>query len=59
MHTPNYLAQADFEFDYAVDYSRREPAASGRRRRPSYSRRGRQPVMVNGIHRRRHKKIAW
>jgi hypothetical protein len=57
MHAPSYSYQADYEIDYAVDYGRRtEP--DRRRRRPSYSSRSR-PAMVNGIHRRRHKRISW
>ena len=58
MSAPNYAYQSECEPDYAVDYSRRSIDADRRRRRPSYSHRSR-PVMVNGIHRRRHKRISW
>jgi hypothetical protein len=57
MQAPSYAYQADYEIDYAVDYARRSET-DRRRRRPSYSNRSR-PMMVNGIHRRRHKRIAW
>ncbi|HEV2972003.1 MAG TPA: hypothetical protein VG056_06255 [Pirellulales bacterium] len=58
MHTPSYSYQADYELDYAVDFSRRNSEPERRRRRPSYSR-GSRPAMVNGIFRRRHKRISW
>ncbi len=58
MQAPSYSYQADYEFDYAVDHGRRNADADRRRRRPSYSNRSR-PAMVNGIHRRRHKRISW
>jgi hypothetical protein len=58
MHSPSYSYQADYELDYAVDYSRRSVEPERRRRRPSYSSRSR-PAMVNGIFRRRHKRISW
>jgi hypothetical protein len=58
MQAPSYAYQADCEIDYAVDYGRRSSETDRRRRRPSYSNRSR-PVMVNGIHRRRHKRISW
>ena len=57
MQAPSYSYQADYEIDYAVDYGRRAES-DRRKRRPSYSNRSR-PVMVNGIHRRRHKRISW
>jgi hypothetical protein len=59
MQSPSYVSQVDLELDYTVDYARRDASRFSRRRRPSYSRSGRQPVMVNGIHRRRHKRISW
>jgi hypothetical protein len=58
MQAPSYAYQADYEIDYAVDYARRSTESDRRRRRPSYANRSR-PVMVNGIHRRRHKRISW
>lgn len=58
MQAPSYAYQADYEIDYAVDYGRRSGETDRRRPRPSYSNRSR-PMMVNGIHRRRHKRIAW
>ncbi len=59
MQTPSYVSQSDVEFDYSADCSRRDANRSSGKRRLSYSRTGRQPVMVNGIHRRRHKRISW
>jgi hypothetical protein len=57
MHSPSYSYQADYELDYAADYSRRT-VETERRRRPSYFSRSRLG-MINGIHRRRKKRISW
>jgi len=54
MQAPNHAYQAGYEFDYG----RRTTTHERRRRRPSYSSRNR-PVTVNGLHRRRHKRISW
>jgi hypothetical protein len=59
MNAPSYAFQQPYELDYAVDYGRRGPEREPRRRRPSYSRVGSRPAMVSGIHRRRHKRVAW
>ncbi len=59
MQSPSYAYQQDFEMDYSVEFSRREHERTRRPRRPSYSRGGNRPVVVNGIHRRRHKRLSW
>jgi hypothetical protein len=58
MHSPSHSYQTDYEIDYAVDYSRRNAEPERRRRRPSYTSRSR-PLTINGLHRRRHKRIVW
>ena len=58
MRSPSYSYQTDYELAYAVGYSRRTGETERRRRRPSYSSRSRFG-MINGIHRRRHKRISW
>ena len=58
MHSPSYSHQADYELDYAADYGRRTVETERRRRRPTYSSRSRLG-MINGIHRRRKKRISW
>jgi sulfite reductase beta subunit-like hemoprotein len=49
------------DMDYGVDNFRRESEAKmSKRIRPSYGRRrGKSPQSVNGIHRRRNRKINW
>jgi hypothetical protein len=59
MQSPSYAYQQDHELAYSVDCGRRETERSRRPRRPSYSRGGNRPVVVNGIHRRRHKRWTW
>ena len=49
------------DMDYSTDGIRREtePKAS-KRNRPTHGRkRGKSPQSVNGIHRRRNRKMAW
>ena len=57
-HSQNYEAM---EVDYSMDTFRRStPITSAKSRRPSYGRRrGKSPQSVNGIHRRRRRKITW
>ncbi len=59
MTAPNYAYQPDHECNYLIDYGRREPEREKRPRRPNHSRGGARPVLVNGIHRRRHKRVIW
>ena len=59
MQSPSYAYQQDHELDYSVEFGRRDAERSRRPRRPSYSRGGNRPVVVNGIHRRRHKRWTW
>lgn len=59
MQSPAYAYQQDHEMDYSVDSGRRDSERSRRPRRPSYSRGGSRPVVVNGIHRRRHRRWSW
>lgn len=49
------------DMDYGTDNFRRESEAKmSKRTRPSYGRRrGKSPQSVNGIHRRRNRKINW
>jgi hypothetical protein len=49
------------EADYSTDSFRRsEPIKAGRQQAPSHGRRrGKAPTSVNGIHRRRRRKISW
>jgi hypothetical protein len=58
MRSPSYSYQTNYELAYAVGYSRRTVETERRRGRPSYSSRGRLG-MINGIHRRRKKRISW
>ena len=57
-HTQNYEA---IEADYGMDTFRRStPIKSSSSRRPTYGRRrGKSPQSVNGIHRRRRRKMTW
>jgi hypothetical protein len=55
----NYGYQSDYEFEYANERGPSEQPRSYRRRRVSYRRGGSRPVRVNGMHRRRHKRIQW
>ncbi len=59
MQSPSYAYQSDYELDYAVDRGQSNSPRTYRRRQVSYSRSGSRPVRVNGIHRRRHKRIQW
>ena len=54
MQPPNY----SYQTDHAVDNSRRSVEQERRRRRPSYTSRSRH-LTINGIQRRRHKRIMW
>jgi hypothetical protein len=49
------------DMDYSADYQRRDSEIkfSKRRRLEHSRRRGKSPQSVNGIHRRRNRKIAW
>lgn len=49
------------EADYGTDTFRRTSAAkSSKQQRPTHGRkRGKSPQSVNGIHRRRKRKMAW
>lgn len=49
------------DMDYSAEHSRREtsPKASKDRRPVHGRRRGKAPQSVNGIHRRRNRKMAW
>lgn len=49
------------DMDYSTDSSRRgADVKSDKRNRPAYGRkRGKAPQSVNGIHRRRNRKMAW
>ena len=57
-HSQTYEA---LEADYGTDTFRRStPITSPKSRPPTYGRRrGKSPQSVNGIHRRRRRKIAW
>jgi hypothetical protein len=49
------------DMNYSSDSARRDTAAkSAKTNRPTYGRRrGKSPQSVNGIHRRRNRKMAW
>ena len=49
------------EVDYSTDTFRRSsPIKSSKQRRPTHGRkRGKSPQSVNGIHRRRRRKLSW
>ncbi len=49
------------EMDYGTEHVRRESELKmAKRQRPSYGRRrGKSPQSVNGIHRRRNRKMSW
>jgi len=54
-----YILHQDQDSDYRTDCERGGKDKSGSRsRRPMYSRRSR-PVVHNGIHRRRNKRLSW
>ncbi len=56
-NTQSYEAM---EADYGMDTFRRlVPVKSSKQRRPAHSRRGKAPQSINGIHRRRRRKISW
>ena len=57
-NSQNYEA---LEADYGTDTFRRTTTIkSSKQRRPTYGRRrGKSPQSVNGIHRRRKRKMAW
>ena len=57
-HSQNYEAM---EADYGMDTFRRAaPVKSSPSRRPTHGRtRGKSPQSVNGIHRRRKRKMSW
>ena len=56
-NTQSYEAM---EADYGADTFRRTVAIkSSKQRRPTYGRRSKGPQSVNGIHRRRKRKITW
>ena len=49
------------DMDYGTQrFSRRKPVSHAKSNRPTYGRkRGKAPQSVNGIHRRRKRKISW
>ncbi len=49
------------EMDYSTDTTRRETDfKASKRNRPTHGRkRGKAPQSINGIHRRRNRKMAW
>lgn len=56
-HSQSYEA---LEANYTDDTFRRTvPLKSSKQRRPKHGRRGKSPQSVNGIHRRRKRKISW
>jgi len=57
-HTQLYEAN---DVDYGMDTFRRStPIKSSKQRRPTYGRRrGKAPQSINGIHRRRKRKMTW
>jgi len=56
-NTQSYEAM---EADYGMDTFRRtEAVKSSKQRRPVHGRRGKAPQSVNGIHRRRKRKMTW
>ncbi len=57
-HSQNYEAM---EADYGTDTFRRTvPVKSSKTRRPTHGRtHGKGPQSVNGMHRRRKRKMAW
>ena len=57
-HSQNYEAM---EADYGLDTFRRSvPIKSSKSRRPTRGRtRGKSPQSVNGMHRRRKRKMSW
>jgi len=56
-NTQSYEAM---EADYGTDTFRRTTQIkSSKQRRPVHGRRGKAPQSVNGIHRRRKRKITW
>ncbi len=57
-HIQDYDADA---MDYSVQsFARKKTATSSKQRRPQMGRkRGKSPQSVNGIHRRRRRKMSW
>ncbi len=57
-HRQDYEAA---DMDYGVtDFRRSSTAKVAKRQRPSHGRtRGKAPQSVNGIHRRRNRKLSW
>lgn len=56
-HMQNY-EQGDM--DYSVEFRRAGDVKMAKRERPTHGRkRGKSPQSVNGIHRRRNRKLAW
>lgn len=48
------------DMDYSVNFRRSSEVKGSKRQQPSHSRRrGKAPQSVNGIHRRRKRKLAW
>lgn len=57
-HMQNY-EQGDMDYT-AAEFRRQGEIKMAKRERPSHSRRrGKSPQSVNGIHRRRNRKMAW
>jgi hypothetical protein len=61
MRMSNMHSYEALEADYSTDNFRRsEPIKAGKQNAPNRSnRRGKAPTSVNGIHRRRRRKISW
>jgi hypothetical protein len=58
-HIQNY-EQSELDYSAAVEFRRGDDARASKRVRPAHSRRrGKSPQSVNGIHRRRNRKMAW
>ncbi|MEQ8210556.1 MAG: hypothetical protein RH917_12070 [Lacipirellulaceae bacterium] len=58
----SHMHQYDMDnIDYSGDrFERRKSAQGSKSKRPTHGRRrGKSPTSVNGIHRRRKKKLSW
>lgn len=60
MRMSNMHSYEALEADYGTDNFRRsEPIKAGKQTAPNRSNRRKAPTSVNGIHRRRRRKISW
>lgn len=58
-HIQSY-EQGDMDYSAAADFRRGGEEKASKRVRPTHGRRrGKSPQSVNGIHRRRNRKMAW